>query len=149
MRANLRHISCDAITHTQSELSANVVAAVLRRAMNGDDEWQQSTNANAAGDARCAGNQSGHKPTFVLLDVVRFTPEYSLSGSFEYSLSAISDVRSQNVIRQCNARMIFLRRSSVIFVETLCAVTNRRRRHPAAQPANAPTSVCVIRFECQ
>src|SRR5712671_8631 len=124
MRANLRHISCDAITHTQSELSANVVAAVLRRAMNGDDEWQQSTNATAAGDARCAGNQSGHKPTFVLLDVVRFTPEYSLS--------AISDVRSQNVIRQCNARMIFLRRSSVIFVETLCAVPNRRRLYPAA-----------------
>src|SRR5260370_14864327 len=95
MWANLRHISCDAITHTQSGLSAKIAAA----APQASDEWQQSTNANAAGDARCAGGQSGCKLTFVLLDVVRFTPEYSLSGSFEYSLPAIFDVQLQSLTR--------------------------------------------------
>jgi hypothetical protein len=66
MRANQRHISCDAITHTQSGLSANLAAAVLRRAMNGDDEWQKvqmqrmlvpafSTGLRAnLGSARCS-----------------------------------------------------------------------------------------------
>jgi hypothetical protein len=91
MWANLRHISCDAITHTQSGLSANIAAA----APQASDEWQQSTNPNAAGDARCAGDQSGCKLTFVLLDVVRFTPEYSLSGSFvgKFRIFAASNIR--------------------------------------------------------
>jgi len=46
MRANLRHISCDAITHTQQGLSANITVAALPQASaNGNDEWQQRTNA--------------------------------------------------------------------------------------------------------
>jgi len=46
MRANLRHIFCDAITHTQSGLSANITVAALPQAgANGNDEWQQRTNA--------------------------------------------------------------------------------------------------------
>jgi hypothetical protein len=67
MQANLRHISCDAITHTQSGLSAKPKPPFLSRGMNDDDKWQQRTNAAHAR----AGVQPVCELTLVLLGVLR------------------------------------------------------------------------------
>jgi len=68
MRANLRQVSCDAITHTQQGLSANIpVAALPQASAIGNDEWQQMSGGCSYGNkdkcnataARCAGVQPG------------------------------------------------------------------------------------------
>src|SRR5713226_3782455 len=84
---------------------------------------------DAAG-ARCAGVQPGCGLTFVLLEVCpvghcAFAPEHSLSGIFA--------VGSRTLTPQCNARVFFLRRSCVIFVETLCTVP----KPPSSSPRRA------------
>jgi hypothetical protein len=87
MRANLRHIWCDAITRTQQGLSANITVAALPQASaNGNDEGQQRTDAMRRVLVVPAFNPVTSQPlsswTFVLSDVVRSLPKYSLSAIF-------------------------------------------------------------------
>src|SRR6266567_6398711 len=96
--------------------------------------------------ARCAGVQPGCELTSVQLDVCpvgrcAFAPEYSLSGTFVISPRTLTP--------QCNARVMFLRRSSVIFVETLCAVPKSPSSSPRNRRPHLHYVACVIRSECQ